>query len=211
MKKRKTVAGNACPKCGRAIDPAALICPVCGEPVLTQKTAQGKGKKAPGILGTFFSGVCSLLLTVSMALYVLLLFIHALNENVKIPSLGPLPGDWLAAFLDSWYPLIIGGALVLLPILVILFINAHRIRRAFACVGVSAILSALLSAASGFICTWSLKLLPGEWQDTLINATSVFKGFTMVCAAALLVIGATCLSICSCITAVKGGRHENGT
>lgn len=208
--KKKTV-GNACPKCGGTIDSSTLICSVCGETVLAQAVSPIDEKKPPGIFGALFSGLFSLLLAVSTTLLVLLLFINALNKNVQIPSMGPISSDWLAVFFDSWYSLILGGVLVLLPMLIIIFINTHRIRRVFVSIGISAIISALFSAVLGFGDTRVIKLLSGEWQDTLINTTAVFKDFTFICAVILIVIGATCLSVYSCITVIKGAKHEKIT
>lgn len=176
--------------------------------VSEEKTSPVAKKRSPGIFGAFLSGLLSLLLTATATLLVLLLFIYAINENVPIPTIGPFSGDSLTEFFESWYSLALGGALVLLPMLFIIIVNIHRIRRAFISIGISAILSALLSAVFGFISTQSINLLSGEWQDTLINATVVLKDFTVICAVVFVVIGAACLSIYSCINVVKGAKHE---
>lgn len=172
-----------------------------------------KKKKMKGIVcskcGALFSVVFSLLLTISLIVFVLLLFIHALNENVIIPDIGPISSDWLALFFDSWYSLVLGGALVLIPILIIILINTNRIRRIFLAIGCSTIVSAMLDMATVIFRIQILKFLSGEWQDALVNATAVFRDFCIICAVVLVVIGATCMSIYSCIAVVKGDKkHE---
>ncbi len=208
MKKKKKMEGIVCSQCGGAIDPSTSNCSICGSTTLGQASTLTKEKKTPGFWGVLFSVIFSLLLTVSITLLVLLLFIHALNKNTIIPSIGPISSDWLAVFFDSWYSLVLGGALVVIPVLVIALINTHRVRRIFLGIGCSTIASAILSIVVTIFRTQVLKVLSGEWQDTLVNATAVFRDFCVICAGVLIVIGATCLSIYSCIAVVKGGRHE---
>lgn len=208
MKKKKKIEGIACSKCGGAIDPSTSNCSICGSTVLEQTSTPTKEKKVSRFWRVLFSIIFSLLLTISFTLLVLLLFIHALNENTIIPSIGPISSDWLAVFFDSWYTLVLGGALVLIPILIIVLLNTNRKRRVFLAIGCSAIASAILSVVATIIKKQILKLLSGEWQDTLVNATAVFGDFYIVCAIVLVVIGTACLSIYSCIAVIKGGKHE---
>ena len=97
---------------------------------------------------------------------------------------------------------------MLIPMLVIALINTHRVRRIFLGIGCSAIVSAILSIVVVIFRTQVLKVLSGEWQDALVNATAVFRDFCFICAEVLIVIGAACLSIYSCIAVIKGGKHE---
>lgn len=205
---KKKMDGAVCSQCGGAIDPSTSNCSVCGSTASDQATTSTKVKKASGFWGVLFSVIFSLLLSISLIILVLILFIHALNENVIIPGVGPISNDWIALFFDSWYPLALGGALVLIPLLVITLINTHRIRIIFFAVGCSTIVSAILSIAAAILRTEALKALSGEWQDALVNATAVFGDFCIMCAIVLIVIGATCLSIYSCIAGIKGGKHE---
>lgn len=208
MKKKKKVEGIICSQCGGTIDPSTSNCSICGSTVLGQTSTLTKEKKVPGFWSILFSVIFSLLLTVSITLLVFLLFIHALNENVVLPAVGAISSAWLALFFDSWYSLVLGGAVVLIPTLIIILLNTHRVRRIFLAIGVSSVVSAILCVAGAIIRTHTLKLLSGEWQDILINATAAFKDFCVVCAIILIVIGTTCLSIYSCIAVVKGGKHE---
>lgn len=208
MKKKKKLEGIICSQCGGAINPSTSNGSVCGITALGQTSTPTKEKKSPSFWGVLFSVIFSLLLTVSITLLVLLLFIHAVNANAIIPSIGSISSDWLAVFFDSWYPLVLGGALVLIPILVIVLFNTNRIRRIFLAIGCSAIASAILSIVAIIIKTHILKLLSGEWQDALVNATTVFGDFCIVCAIILIVIGTACLSIYSCVVVIKGGKHE---
>ncbi len=203
MKKKEK--GNA--KCGSTVDPAASNGPECGA-VLPQAASPVSGKKKFGFWGVFFSTLFSLLLTASTALLVPLLFLHALNEHQPIPAIGSVSASWLAEFFDSGWVFALGGTLVLIPLLAILLINTHRVRRVFLSVGVSAVAAALLSAALGFAGKYAIKLLSGDWQDALLNTTAVFKDFSIVCALILVILGAACLSIYSLIAVLKGGNHE---
>ncbi len=203
---KKNLEERVCAKCGNTVDGSASACSVCGEVVVSSVE-----NRKPGVGNTFFSVLLSLLLFVFTVLFVLLLFIHALNENVLIPDVGPISRDWLAMFFDSWYALALGGTLVLIPLLIIVLINTHRIRRIFLFVGMSSILSCLFSIALAFIGTHMVKLFSGEWQDALINSTNVFKDFCVVCAVILAVLGTTSLSIYSCIKTIKGAKHEKET
>lgn len=206
MNKKKTMEGNVCSQCGGAIDSSTSNCTVCGGTIL-ELSPSHKNKKLV-FWSVFFTTICCLLLTISLVLLVLLLFIHALNENVILPAAGFISSDWLALFFDSWYPLLFGDALVLIPILIIVLLNTQRVRRIFFAIGCSSIISAILSITSAIIKIHTLKLLTGEWQDVLVNATTPFNDFSVVCAFILIVIGATCLSIYSCIVPTKGGKHE---
>lgn len=164
-----------------------------------------------GFWSAFFTTIFSLLLTASLLLLVLLLFIHAINENAILPAIGAISGDWLALFFDSWYSIVIGGAFVLIPILLIVLLNTRCARRIFLAIGCSGIVASILSVIVAANRMRALKLLSAEWQDVLINVTAAFKDFAVVCAIILIAIGMTCLSIHFCITAVKGGKYEKDT
>lgn len=185
MKKKKLTQGQTCP-----------------EP------ASDAEKKSPGCFGAFLTALFSLVLTLMLVLAVAILFVHALNENVPIPAIGFISDVWLAEFFDTWYALAFAGILVLLPMLLIMLINANWIRAAFLSYGVSAVAAALCAVASGIAAPWGLPLLPGDWQNTLVNTTMVYRDFTQVCGILLVLFGAACLSVHSCIRVVKGGSHE---
>ena len=206
--KRKKKTDHVCAQCGGAIDSSTLSCSVCGSTAFIPASIATNEKKVPGFFVALLSVIFSLLLSVSFILVVLLLFLYALNENTIIPAIGHISGDLLAVFFDSWYSFVLGGALVLIPMLVIVLMNTHHIRRIFLCVGCSAITSAIFSIVMVLFRTSVFKVLSGEWQDALVNATAVFRDFCFICAGVLVVIGSTCLSIYSCIGMAKGGRHE---
>lgn len=208
MKKRKTTEGIICPKCGSGIEPSATVCPVCGEAAPAPEAGNAPEKKPSDGVRAVFSAILGLLLAVFELFCVLLLFVHALNENVQIPSIGAISGDSLTVFLDSWCSVALGVVLALLPVLILVLINLHRIRRCFLSVGVSTIAAAVLCVVLGFIVTTVIKALPAEWQNTLVNTTVVFKDFSVVCAVILIAVGAACLSVYSCIAVIKGDKHE---
>ena len=79
MKKKKKMEGVVCSQCGGVIDPSTSNCSICGSTASGQVSTLTKEKKAPGFWGVLFSVIFSLLLTVSITLLVLLVFIHALN------------------------------------------------------------------------------------------------------------------------------------
>ena len=205
---KKKMKKIVCSCCGSVMDPSATFCLECGNNVSAQTVISTKGKKTSGVGGGLLTVVMSLLLSVSFVLLAVLLFVHALNENVIIPDVGLLTSDGLTEFFDSWYSLALGGALVLIPLLLVVLVNTHRARRAFLAIGSSAIASALLLTVVLCFRTQILNVLSGQWQDALVNATAAFRGFCLVCIIVLIAIGATCVSVYSCIAVVKGGRHE---
>lgn len=211
MKTKTKTAGNVCPRCGGMINPATSRCSVCGSTGQKQPPAPAEEKRIYRVLDVLFSVIFGLLLSVSVMLFVILLFVYALNENGTIPAIGFISGDRLNSFLDSPFSLVLGGVPVLIPVLVIVFINSHRIRRCFLVIGCSAFVSAALCMTAVILRTQMLQSLSAQWQEALINATSVFGDFCVVCALILIAVGAACLSIYSCIAVIKGGKHEKNT
>ena len=175
---------------------------------LEQTSIPIKKKWGTGGFGVLFSGIFGLLLTVSITLFILLLFIGALSENATIPDIGFITGDWLAVFLNTWYSFVLGGIMMLIPLLVIMFINVHRIRRAFLDIGCSAIVSAVFNIVTAGVAAQIIRVFSGDWQDVLINTTVAYRSYSIICASGLVIIGVTCLSIYSCIVVIKGGRYE---
>lgn len=208
MKNKKKMDSNICSRCGGKIDPSSSLCPVCGEAISVQGIATTDERKSRGVLRGLFSALFGLLLTAATVLLELLLFLYALNENVRLPSLGSISGDWLSVFFDSWYSLALGGALVLIPMLSLVLINTHRIRRIFITVGISSMATAIFSIVLGLTGAQIVKAFSGEWQDILIYATVAFEDFAVLCAVILIIIGAACISIYSSIAVVKGAKHE---
>ncbi len=185
------------------------VCPKGGGEAGPSAPAQaGGGKRPPGIPGAIFSALFALLLAVAAALFVLLAFVQALSTNVQLPSAGAVSGEWLTGFFRSWYPIALGGALVSIPAAAVIAINRHRIRRAFAAIGASAVAAALCCAALGLAGPRVSRTLSGEWQDVLVHAVAAFRDLSMMCAVILIAAGAACLSAYACIAAVKGGKHE---
>lgn len=175
---------------------------------LEQTDIPVKKKWGTGVFGGVLSGIFGLLLTASIILFILLLFTSALSENTTIPDLGFVTGDWLAAFLNTWYSFALGGIMILIPLLVIICVNVHRIRRAFLVIGCSTIVSAVFNIATAGFAAQILSVFSGDWQDVLINTTVAYRSYSIICASGLVIIGATCLSIYSCIAVIKGGRYE---
>lgn len=170
-----------------------------------------KENKVLTFLGVLFSIIFSLFLSVSIIILVLLLFLNAINENVTLPDAFFFSGSSLDSFLGSPYSYVLNGALILIPVLLIILLNIRRARRIFLALAYSSCISIILLITSAIISPHVLNLLSGEWQNVLINTTVVFRDFCIICAIILFVIVVTCLSIYFCISAVKGGRHEKNS
>ena len=170
----------------------------------TQEEVAMGGRKGIKIIRTFFSIILSLLLAVIIFLFLLFLFARALNETVSFPSFGPVSGDLLAEILGEWYSMTFGVTAVMIPLLLIVLFNLSYIRRAFAFVGVSAIMAALFSAAFSFVSSEAIRSLSGEWQEALLNSRTVLKSFFAVWAVVMAAVGTFCISVYSCISVVKG-------
>lgn len=168
-------------------------------------------RNSPGILSSILSGLFSLLLALFTVLLVVLLFLHALSQNVLLPAVGGLSSYLIVSFFDHWYFLILGVALVLIQLLAILLLNLSRVRRFYLSVGCAAVGAAVLCCASGFLAPRAIRLFSGAWQDILVNTTAVFRDFSAFCAIVLAAVGFACISIYSCIRAVKGGSHEKAS
>lgn len=168
-------------------------------------------EKGIGFWNIFFTAICCLLLTILSAGFILLLFMYALNENIVLPAVGFISGDWLALIFDSWYLLAFGIALLVTMVLMVVLINISKIRRIYIAIGCTSIMSAILNIAIVMFRTHILKLFPAEWQEILVNTTAVFKDFEIICVIILVMIGATCLSIYSGIVVVKGDKGEKNT
>ena len=160
-------------------------------------------RRPPGMIGTFFSAVISLLLAVVLTLFLLFLFARAVNETMSFPSWGSVSGELLSELIGAWYSLVFAVSLVLILLLLIILINLHFIRNAFAFAGTSAIIAALLSMVISFAVSQAVQMLPGELQFVLVNSIAVLKSFLAVCAVFLTAIGAAGISIYSCISAIK--------
>lgn len=211
MKERNTRQTSVCPRCGGAVAPGLLRCPSCGEQVVLPEPRRRGGGKAARVFGTIFTVLFALLLTASTVVLMLLLFLYGLHGYVTIPAMGPVSADWLAMFFDAWYSVALGVVLVLLPLALLLLINAHRIRRAFFALGLSAIGTALLSLAAALLGSYAVPWLPGAWRELAAGVAAAFRDYCTVWGIALILAGGTCLSVYACIAVVKGAKHEKNT
>ncbi|GAA6396764.1 hypothetical protein [Solibaculum mannosilyticum] len=184
-----------------------IISSSCEEKAFSEKvTAMSKEQRFPRVFRIVLTVLFCFLLAGSTALLIILAFVYALNENVQIPSIGFIHGEWLTSVFDSWYPILFGIILVLVPLLILILLNKRRIRITFLSIGISFLIIAIISVIFGYIEPSAISLLSGEWQDVLVNTTTVFKDFTTVCAIILILSGATCLSIYFCIAVMKGDK-----
>lgn len=172
-----------------------------GESLLNEKS--GLKLVLTVFLSVWFAACLLLLLAV--------LFLYALNENVRLPSIGIVSEGWLTAFFDTWYPVALGIVFVLIPFLLIVLVNLHRIRRVFAAGGISFLCAGILSVVSGAFGASVIPFMGGDWQEILIGTASVWKEFTAVCSIPAIMLGAFCLSVYACIAVVKGGRNEKNS
>lgn len=204
MKKKK----NVCPQCQGTIDPATATCAACGYVAEKAKPARKSGNGFLRFLGVFFSVIFSIVLVVTLVALVLFLFGHALSENVALPALGPISSNWLAGFFAEWYSIAFGCIVVLIPLLILVLINTRRMRRFFLATGWSSLVAMLVVIAAVVVRVWAVQWIPGQWGETLSDVTAGFKDFGNICAVALGVLGATCLSVYYCIVAATGGKKK---
>lgn len=178
------------------------------EAIDSKKKPANGGKSPHGFFRCFFSVLFSLILSILIVLDECLIFVRALNDNVILPSVWVIQSETITAFFDSWVSLLLCILLPLIPIMILLLINTHKIRKLFLAIGCCGIASAILNIIAVIFRTPAIELLPDDWQNTLVSATSAFKDFFVLCTIFLMVTGAAFISIYSCIMAIKGGKHE---
>lgn len=208
MKKKKMMEGHGDFRYGGVTSPSTLQSTVHEREILEQVSTHTTENSFFVVLRTLFTAFLSLILAILLVVFVLLIFIKALSENVIIPDIGPVSSIWLVRFFESRYSLIFGSTLAMIPLIIIILLNTYRVRNVFFAVGCSMIISSILSIVMAIFRIRIFKILSGEWQDILVNVTMVFRDFCNICAAIMITIGITCLSIYSCIVIIKGGRHE---
>ena len=180
-----------------------------GKEKMASKKIPTHGRKSTLVFfRSFFSAFFGLMLIVLLVLTEFLLFVRALNDNIVLPSVWLINSETVTAFFDSWVSLLLCSILPLIPILILLRINSHNLRKVFLTIGCSSVISAAINIIIVISNTPAIKLLSVDWQNALVNTTSAFRDFLVVCAVFLIIIGATFISIYSCIIAIKGGRHE---
>lgn len=208
--KKKTV-GKLCPTCGAATTPKDIHCGGCGQHLVVASTPTTPSTP-PSPIRNFFSAFFSILFTpllvVSTTLVVLLVFLDALNANIRIPATGPFTSVQLEAFFKTNNPFFIAGALLAVILLLLLWVNWRYKRRFFFFTGLSTLITAALVCGLGFAIQYAIFLLPTKWQDALLYSTAVFQDFSCACAMALVFIGVTFLSIYACIVSGKGEQDE---
>ena len=153
----------------------------------------------------FASWLLGVLLTAGMVLLVLLLFAASLGGGglpAGAPGAGGLPG-----LLSSWILPVLAGVLTVLLLVLLGRLHARRFHRWLFSVGVSALAAASIAAGIGLAGPLLVGWLPADWQNVLVGVRDVFRGFCLLGAGALLVLGAGCLSGYFCITA---GRRSPG-
>lgn len=176
---------------------------------LKQPAALPKEKNRLGFWDFIFSAFLCILLSVFLIILATMIFVHGLSGGTALPALGPISGAQITSFFEARYFLIPCCILIFIPMLILIIVNAHRIRRIFPAFGCSSIIAAIIGIVMVIFRNEIVKNFSGEWQDTLVNSTSVFKELFIIFALILIAVGATFLSIYSCIAVTKGGKQKN--
>jgi hypothetical protein len=200
-KKQGSAANHVCSQCGGTLDLATGKCLFCGA-TAPEQPSEKYDEPLRG-LKVALTVVASILLMISSVLFVIILLFRALSSNITLAAIGALSAGRLTAFFNSWSSLAVGLGLVILHLMLLVLINNRRIRRAFLASGVVALLTAGVCLGMGIAVPKLIHVLSGGWQDVLVGVTRVVRDFAFVYAVFMIGIGATCLSIFSCIAVTR--------
>lgn len=162
----------------------------------------------PSFLSVFLTILWSCFLIFFTCLLLILTFIYGLAQNIDLPSIGSISGEWWTSLFRSQYMLIFSAILAIIPILVLMLIHSERIRRAFFFIGLAYMITSVISLVFAYSSLEIIPLFSGEWQKVLTVTNAVFKDLSMIFSLLLIAIGSLSLSINACIYAIKGGSHE---
>ena len=162
------------------------------------------GRSSCPVLRCFGTFLFSIFLTALLLLLGGLLFLHGLAGNDRLPSIRNINGAWLTNVCASWYLLVLTGIFIGIQLVILALINVRRVRNLFLSIGVSSMVSGTASALSGIWMSAVIEILPGAWQDCLINTTVVLKSFFHLYSAVLVIIGMIFLSISFSVRIVRG-------
>lgn len=161
----------------------------------------GKKKSGRGVL----RGIATALLTlplIAFTVLTLLLTVIYLTYRAGPTFLALPPG--VSDVIGSLYPVIISGVLAALFLMFIVWMNIHRIRRAFLAVGVSSLILGVLCIVAGLMPVYVLSL-PRILLDeaSLANTAQRLRDLALPASVGTLLLGAVTLSVYFGIRAVK--------
>lgn len=149
------------------------------------------------------TAVVSLLLIPCTAAFFVLMFLNALAEKTSFPALGGIERGVVNDFLGSDLSIILLGAVCLLLILDFFFINRKYVRRAFLALGITLLITGLVSFGMSLAAGYIVDNLIAAWQNILSPAVPAFSQTGMLFGVGWCVIGAALISIFLCIRALR--------
>ncbi len=165
-------------------------------------------KRSRGVPSGLATGFFSLFFILFAAMLPAIAFFHGLAANVHFPSVGGISGDRLTELLESVLLLLLGGILVAIPLFCMVFLNIRRIRRFFFSLGISGLLTGLISLLLGLFWPSLVENMSGGLQSVLKASMEAFQDVSFMFALLWMLLGAVLLSVYSCIMVCRGKKYE---
>lgn len=179
-------------------------------PAETDKKAGGRAEKKAsggGAVSVIFSVISAILLIAFTLVFMVVYFLHTIADDVKFPSYYDLSGARINDFMESLFPVLLGGGLVVIPMVLIILLNLRRIRRAVLTFGISDVIIGALCIPLGLFAADILRLFPSALQDVLMAPSNVFTDLSYVFGAGWIVLGIFLISVYACINVLR--RKKN--
>lgn len=189
--------------------PTAAAEPQTDAPAESDKKAGGRAEKkaAGGAVSVIFSVISAILLIAFTLVFMVVCFLHTIADDVKFPSYYDLSGARINDFMESPVPVLLGGGLVVIPMVLIILLNLRRIRRAVLTFGISDVIIGALCIPLGIFAADILRLFPSALQDVLMAPSNVFTDLSYVFGAGWIVLGIFLISVYACINVLR--RKKN--
>ena len=149
------------------------------------------------------TAVVSLLLIPCTAAFFVLMFLNALAQKTSFPALEGIERGIVNNVLGSELSVILLGAVCLLLILDFFFVNRRYVRRAFLALGITLLITGLVSFGMSLAVGYVVGNLIAVWQNILSPAVPAFSQTGMLFGIGWCVIGAALISIFLCIRALR--------
>lgn len=159
-------------------------------PPTTPNGAGAATKRGGGAATVLFS--CTLVIFAT--LLVPLAYLSALMDGVIAPSGGALGADRLASALCSPVALGVVAVLALVAAGGVVFASIHRLRAVLLALGVSLLVTAVLTALVAFLWAPLTGLLGDAWGQTLTGTSGFYASWSLPCACVMFAVGAVLLS-----------------
>lgn len=176
-----------------------------------QKAAKRAQKNASGggAVSVIFSVISAILLIAFTLVFMVVYFLHTIADNVRFPSALEygLSGARINDFMESAYPVVLSGALMVIPMVLIILLNLRRFRRVFLTFGISDVIIGVLCFPLGIYAVDILGLFPAALQDVLMAPSKVFTDLSYVFGAGWIVLGIFLICIYACINVLRRTKH----